>query len=148
MKGDANSGNPSISADGANVAFDSFATNLDPLDVNEFSDIFVKEVGVGSVCTIAGTEGGDILRGTSGDDVICGLGGDDRIAARGGNDLVFGGPGADVLGGGPGSDDLQGEGGNDVLNARDGVGGNDTANGGVNVDRCRVDPCDVVIACP
>jgi uncharacterized delta-60 repeat protein len=99
-------------------------------------------------CTIIGTEGKDELHGTVLDDVICGLGGHDRIEGGPGNDVLVGGEGNDRLDGGPGADALLGEGGRDLLGTRDGLGGNDSADGGTDVDRCKVDRGDVVIDCP
>lgn len=148
-KGNDTSVRAALSADGTKVAFDSHATNLDPGDTDGLEDVYLKELGGASVeCTIIGTNGDDRLKGTGGNDVICGLGGNDKLSGFGGDDLMLGGPGKDALGGGPGADTLQGEDGNDILTTRDGVGGNDTADGGTGFDRCRVDPGDIVIACP
>lgn len=91
-------------------------------------------------CTIAGTQGNDVLVGTPGADVICGLGGNDVIRGLGGDDLLAGGPGNDLLDGGDGADRLLGGGGNDVLKggARgdrlQGDGGNDQLLGGAGAD--------------
>jgi hemolysin type calcium-binding protein/WD40 repeat protein len=148
VKGNGDSGEASLSADGTQVAFSSSATNLDPADADSISDVYVKQIGVAiEDCTITGTNGDDLLKGTDGDDVICGLGGNDSLRGRAGGDLLLGGDGNDALVGGPGSDQLQGEGDNDVLNTRDGVGGNDTADGGDGRDTCRIDPGDIVIHC-
>jgi len=43
LEGDAQSYNPSISADGLFVAYESTATNLVPADTNAFSDVFVHD---------------------------------------------------------------------------------------------------------
>ncbi len=43
--GNSTSDSPTISADGSRVAFRSLASNLDPLDGDSFSDIFVRELG-------------------------------------------------------------------------------------------------------
>jgi Tol biopolymer transport system component len=152
-KGNGGSFRPTLSEDGSRVAFSSDATNLSPFDTDRITDVYLKELGEAppppGVCTITGTEGNDVLKGTRGDDVICGLGGDDRIlGGAGGDDLLLGGEGRDRLVGGGGADVLRGEGGNDVLDARDGVPANDTADGGDGIDRCAVDPRDMVIACP
>ncbi len=72
---------------GANASFATPPRPLDPL-------------GRPVRCTIAGTQGPDLLRGTGRGDVICGLGGNDTILAGRGNDVVYGGPGADVINGG------------------------------------------------
>jgi Ca2+-binding RTX toxin-like protein len=107
---------------------------------------------------IVGTNGPDILNGTPGDDVIFGLGGPDIINGFGGDDLICGGAGPDManggsgndtIKGGPGSDLITGGAGADVLNAQDGVNGNDSANGGTHVsgDTCTADPGDAVSNC-
>ena len=140
-----------ISSDGAHAAFLSFATNLHPTDTDTSGDIYVKELGGATPggCTLTGTEGDDILEGTRGNDVICGLGGSDKLlGGRGGDDLLLGGEGGDRLVGGSGADILRGEGGDDILDTRDGVRGNDSADGGDGLDRCRVDPGDVLVNCP
>ncbi|MGH3088823.1 MAG: calcium-binding protein, partial [Rubrobacteraceae bacterium] len=90
-------------------------------------------------CTITGTEGDDVLRGTPGRDVICGLGGNDTIRGLGGNDVIYGDAG---------NDRIFGQGGNDRLKAKDGVRGNDLANGGSGRDRCAADPRDRRVSCP
>ena len=109
-----------------------------------------------SGCTIAGTEGDDMLRGTPGDDVICGLGGNDHIVGLGGDDVIVGGPGHDlvyaddpadgsvggddIVWGGPGHDTLLGGGGADRIwgGAGDdsvyGEGGDDALVGGAGAD--------------
>ena len=120
----------------------------------------------GSVCTITGTAGPDVLSGTDGDDVICGLDGNDEIRALGGNDVVMGGngddrlrggegndlllggPGNDVLRGGRGNDVLKGEEGRDVVRTTDSVSGNDTAVGGPDSDACKTDVGDSNLSCP
>ena len=60
----------------------------------------------GSICTIIGTSGNDILKGTSGSDVICGLGGDDTVTGFGGDDTIDAGDGNDQVRGGPGNDSI------------------------------------------
>jgi Tol biopolymer transport system component len=153
-KGNGGSFRPTLSEDGSRVAFSSDSTNLSPFDTDRIIDVYLKELGEvvpppPGDCTLTGTEEDDVLKGTRGNDVICGLGGDDRIlGGAGGDDLLLGGEGRDRLVGGGGADTLRGEGGNDVLETRDSVPGNDTADGGEGLDRCAVDPRDVVIACP
>ncbi|MCB9112600.1 MAG: PD40 domain-containing protein [Anaerolineales bacterium] len=49
LEADGGGGNPSISADGHFVAFESGATNLLPGDMNGFSDIYVKDTVTGIV---------------------------------------------------------------------------------------------------
>jgi hypothetical protein len=59
-----------------------------------------------------------------------------------------GGFGDDIVVSGPGHDDLYGGGMRDLLQASYGVGGNDSLNGGVDVDRCRSDSGDARFRCP
>ena len=54
-KGDQDSMQPSLSANGTVVAFDSFATNLDPADVVDDGDVYVKELSTGGL-TLASTD--------------------------------------------------------------------------------------------
>ena len=97
----------------------------------------------GIVCTITGTERGELLRGTPGPDVICGLGGNDRIYGFGGDDILIGGPGNDRLYGGPGDDLVDGGEGRDLINGSLGadvlLGGpdRDAINGGGQNDVIR-----------
>jgi uncharacterized repeat protein (TIGR01451 family)/CSLREA domain-containing protein len=119
-------------------------------------------------CNVVGTSGDDFLAGTSGNDVICGYGGDDTLLGKKGNDTLRGGDGDDALKGaggndtlhgdagndlaigGPGSDHVFGEAGADTLKIKDGIGGNDSADGGVDadVDVCKADHGDAVTNCP
>ena len=69
----------------------------------------------GSVATIVGSTGPDIIEGTSGDDVIVAGPGNDIIDAQGGDDLVCAGGGRDTVAGGPGDDFLAGGRGRDTL---------------------------------
>jgi len=48
--------NPSITADGRYVAFDSFATNLVPGDTNNQRDVFVKDTVTGKIWRVSETE--------------------------------------------------------------------------------------------
>jgi hypothetical protein len=61
---------------------------------------------------------------------------------------IDGSPFGDILEGSPAADVLRGFQGADVLDVRDGIGGNDTASGGAQVDTCRVDSGDTRIGCP
>ncbi len=120
VPGDGPSFDPSISADGTYVAFDSRATNLSGSEQGDFSDVFrrrpvyAKEQPLpecaGRTATIIGTGGKDTLTGTKRSDVILGLGGDDRIRGLTGADTICAGPGRDVVDAGPngghGGDDL------------------------------------------
>jgi hypothetical protein len=42
---------------------------------------------------------------------------------------------------------VTGDAGDDVINVRDGVGGNDAADGGADVDLCAADAGDTVTGC-
>ena len=95
----------------------------------------------GSIATILGTPGDDVITGTSGDDIIVGLAGDDVIYGLGGNDLIcgrngndriYGGDGDDTIHGGQGNDQAWGGAGNDSVFLYQ---GNDTGNGGGGNDR-------------
>jgi uncharacterized repeat protein (TIGR01451 family) len=55
-KGDSDSTQASLSADGSVVAFDSFAMNLDPDDLDDMSDVYVKDLATGSL-VLASTNG-------------------------------------------------------------------------------------------
>ena len=62
VKGNAKSLNPSLSADGVRVAFDTFATNFDPRDLDGgIKDVYVKNLVTGELdllsITTAGTKG-------------------------------------------------------------------------------------------
>jgi len=129
----------------------------------------------GAGCTITGTPGTDTLTGTGGRDRICARGGNDVVNAGGGNDVVLAGKGHDTVNGqggndtisleagndvgfgsigrdrivgGAGSDTLNGQADRDVLDARDGVRGNDNVNGGAGIDTCRRDGGDHITSCP
>src|SRR5262249_47315722 len=52
-EGNADSGQPSISADGRFVAFTSYAENLVPGDTNHFADVFVHDVLTGKTTLIS-----------------------------------------------------------------------------------------------
>jgi hypothetical protein len=91
----------------------------------------------GTLATITGTAGNDVLTGTTGRDVVAALSGNDRVSTLGGNDLVCAGGGRDRANGGGGKDRLLGQGGNDRLR---GAGGNDTLRGGGGRDRCNGGP--------
>jgi Ca2+-binding RTX toxin-like protein len=118
---------PSISADGQRVAFESLASNLVPGDTNNLNDVFVSDIGNTPGNNppnnnINGTDGNDLLTGTSGNDIINAVEGNDVLTGLRGNDILVGGDGRDVLNGGKGFDTLNGGLGNDILV---GGGGND-----------------------
>jgi uncharacterized repeat protein (TIGR01451 family) len=106
----------------------------------------------GTVATIVGTSGNDVLIGTPKRDVIKARGGDDTIRARGGrdlicanggNDVVRGGNDADRIYGGGGRDRLHGNRGDDAIRGQRGRDrlrggfGDDFLGGGPGIDRCR-----------
>lgn len=98
---------------------------------------------------IDGGDGNDAVNGGSGNDVIDSGDGDDAIAGGTGDDTINGGNGKDTANGGTGSDTVNGGDDDDTLNVIDGVGGNDTVDGGAHVagDICAADPGDTVIDC-
>jgi uncharacterized repeat protein (TIGR01451 family) len=57
-KGNAGSFRPAISGDGATVAFDSNATNLDPTDEDSLLDVYVKELGTGDIALVSASDVG------------------------------------------------------------------------------------------
>ncbi len=144
--GDGPSLEPSISADGQLVAFDSRATNLSSADGDKTADVFLRHVVYakeprlptchGRVATIVGTPGRDVLRGTKHKDVVVALGGDDKIKTFTEGDVICAGPGNDEINAGdtgengPG-DQVYGGPGNDTiklgpeLSTARGEGGND-----------------------
>ena len=155
---------PSLSADGAHVAFSTAATNLGEGDTDTTHDVYVKGDAAtapepaptceGRTATVYVTTGGQIvggpaggqpysgqLRGTDGPDVIVGTPQSDVVYAAGGDDLVCALGGADSAFGGPGNDQLFGHEGADRLtgnNGRDtlmGAEGNDRLTGGTQADR-------------
>lgn len=149
-KGNGNSFDSAISADGRFVTFSSVATNLHPDDTDTQNDVFRRDVlgpstppettCDGQEATIVGTPGNDVLPGTGGADVIAGLGGDDRVTGMSGDDVICGGEGNDTLDGGSGNDTLDGGDGNDTLSggsgpdALTGGSGDDTLSGGSKND--------------
>jgi hypothetical protein len=69
----------------------------------------------GSIATIAGTPGDDVLMGTDGDDVIVARGGDDAVWSGDGDDLICLGDGDDFANGGEGHDHIRSGEGNDLV---------------------------------
>jgi Tol biopolymer transport system component len=122
--------NPSISADGSYVAFESLASNLVAGDTNTTFDVFGRALGdakptcAGKPATIVGTGGDDVIAGTPGSDVI---------VAGAGNDTIHGAAGNDTVCGNTGNDQVFGNGGNDRII---GGAGNDALHGGIGFDRC------------
>lgn len=91
--------------------------------------------------SISGKTGNDILTvdGNVTERVV--LGGDE------GNDTLGGGSGPDEIVGGGGNDTMFGNAGNDRLTDRDGLGGNDSTDGGPGSDVCPVDVGDRRVSC-
>jgi Ca2+-binding RTX toxin-like protein len=123
--------NPSISADGRFVAFDSGSLNLVAGQTNNTRNVFVADTsstgnlinGTPGNDNLTGTSSNDIINGSEGDDVLTGLRASDILNGGDGNDILSGGKGFDTLNGGLGNDNLVGGAGNDVfvLGARLGV---------------------------
>ena len=104
----------------------------DPIAAN---NTVTATTAVTNPCTIAGTNGNDVLNGTAGPDVICGFAGDDVIAGLGGDDRILGGDGRDTINGGAGNNVIHGDAGDDIIDGGAGDDqifgdeGNDTING-------------------
>lgn len=64
--GNDNSGIPSVSLDGAFVAFESTASNLVPNDTNGFSDVFLRDVTAGITRLVSAGTNGSVANGASG----------------------------------------------------------------------------------
>ena len=62
-KGDSDSTQASLSADGSTVAFDSFAMNLDPGDPDDLSDVYVKDLATGDI--VLASTNGDGVKGNN-----------------------------------------------------------------------------------
>ena len=88
------------------MAFYSDSSNLIAGDTNDKTNVFTRDLSVGS-------EGNDTLWGGNGNDKLWGLGGDDTLNGSDGRDTLLGGDGNDVLSGGIGGDVLTGDSGND-----------------------------------
>ncbi len=58
VKGNGSSFAPSLSADGSTVAFNSEATNLDPADTDDITDIYVKDLTTGEVMLVSTSDTG------------------------------------------------------------------------------------------
>jgi len=122
--------NPSISADGRFVAFDSSSSNIVPGDTNNTPDIFVVDTsstgnlinGTPGNDNLTGTSGNDIINGSEGDDLLIGLRASDVLNGGDGNDILSGGKGFDTLNGGLGNDNLVGGAGKDVFVLGAGLG--------------------------
>ena len=116
--GSGGSREPSISADGRLVAFESRSANLDPQDGDRRGDIFLRDLGAppfdepdpvscaGRRATtlllpgsppFRGTKAPDVVVGSRTSDQIAGGAGRDRICGRGGRDRLSGGTGPDLI---------------------------------------------------
>jgi Tol biopolymer transport system component len=146
--GSGGSREPSISADGRLVAFESRSSNLDPQDPDRRGDIFVRDLGTppfdepgpvfcgGRRATTLLLPGSPPFRGTSAPEIVVGSRTSDRIAGRAGRDRICGGGGRDRLIGGPGRD---------LLRSVDPFA--DYVECGPGLDRAVVDPRDRVRGC-
>jgi Tol biopolymer transport system component len=74
VKGDMDSFNASLSADGTSVAFDSFATNLELADPDDLSDVYVKDLVTGDL-VLASTNGEGVKGDNSSSNASLALGG-------------------------------------------------------------------------
>ncbi|MCV2891367.1 matrixin family metalloprotease [Ruegeria aquimaris] len=150
-----------------------YRTELDDIELLEFSDQTVAVADLRPSVDRTGTVGDDSLTGEVGDDRLDGAGGNDTLVGDYGNDLLLGGDGNDELVGGNGADTLNGGDGDDTITGggdendlRDvvyagegndsvdagagndlvyGQGGNDTIAGGAGVDDLQGQDGDDVI---
>jgi hypothetical protein len=139
---------PSISADGRLVAFESRASNLHPQDADRRGDIFVRDLGAppfdepapvscaGRRATTLMLPGSRPFRGTKAPEIVVGSRTTDQIAGGAGRDRICGRGGRDRLSGGPGRD---------LLRSVD--SSSDVVDGGPGFDRAVVDPRDRVRRC-
>jgi Ca2+-binding RTX toxin-like protein len=120
---------------------------------------------------IRGAEGSDLIHGRQGKDFLVGglLCAGAAQSCPDGNDTIYGGHGndhlfdnnfdlgwcdsrcpndRDTLFGGSGHDVVTAEFGNDTIHIKDGVSGNDRADGGKGTDTCYHDVGDTVLHCP
>src|SRR5919109_4368132 len=74
VKGNADSSDPSLSADGTKVAFGSLATNLDPADTDSTHDVYVKDLATGNIILAStsdtGTKGSGVEPSLSADGTV------------------------------------------------------------------------------
>jgi uncharacterized repeat protein (TIGR01451 family) len=64
VKGDGQSGEPSLSADGTKVAFTSFAANLDPdMTIRGFGSVYLKDLATGDLSLVSRTSSGAPIPG-------------------------------------------------------------------------------------
>lgn len=74
VKANADSAQPSLSADGASVAFTSSATNLDPADTDPLPDVYVKDLATGALTLASESGAGAKGDGASGEPSLSGDG--------------------------------------------------------------------------
>lgn len=146
--GNGGSREPSISADGRLVAFESRASNLHPEDPDRRGDIFLRDLGAPPFdeparvscarrrATTVMLPGSPPLRGTNGPEIVVGSRTSDQIAGGAGRDRICGRGGRDRLSGGPGRD---------LLSSAD--SSRDKVDCGPDLDRAVVDPRDRVRRC-
>jgi len=79
FQGNSDSDDPSISADGRYVAFESDATNLVPGDTNGFVDVFVRDRQLGTIVRVSVASGGAQANG--GDSLTTSISADGRFVA-------------------------------------------------------------------
>ncbi|HEX2183350.1 MAG TPA: PQQ-binding-like beta-propeller repeat protein [Rubrobacteraceae bacterium] len=120
------------------------ASLADGIATGEGSDTLVNVENVeGSAMgdTLSGSGGSNTLRGAIGADTLHGLASADKLYGGGGSDLLRGGTGNDTVVGSGGADDLLGEEDDDTIGSKDNVSGNDSLDGGtdVNGDNCTTD---------
>jgi uncharacterized repeat protein (TIGR01451 family) len=64
VKGDGQSGQPSLSADGTKVAFTSFSANLDPdMTIRGFGSVYLKDLSTGDLSLVSRTSSGAAIPG-------------------------------------------------------------------------------------
>jgi trimeric autotransporter adhesin len=104
-------------------------------------------VGSTSADTLTGSDTDNSLTGGNGADIIYGQGGADKLTGSAGNDTEHGGLGNDTVVGSGGADLLFGDEDDDTVNSQDGVEGNDSLDGGsqVNGDTALTDATEMSI---
>ena len=93
----------------------SYRTELDGVELLEFSDQTLSVASLRPSVELTGTDEDDRLVGEVGDDRLDGAGGNDTLIGDYGNDLLLGGEGNDELAGGNGTDTLNGGAGDDLI---------------------------------
>jgi glucose/arabinose dehydrogenase len=84
--------------------------------------------------TLTGSVANNTINARGGADTVSGGDGADRLTGGPSNDTMHGDSGHDSVTGGIGADKLYGEDGDDTVNSQDGVGGNDSLDGGPHVN--------------